>query len=123
MSMMNRTEMLSGVGVAVAATLMFYFIFGDTLGESLGLGGTAGLVNAVTQLGMRRAGERRVARQVIGIRARVFLGIGVLLIVVKLSLDLGETGPAGVREVLGVVAIMSLLIAVYEVVRKAAQRR
>ena len=120
---MTRSEMLSGVGVAVVGTLMFYFIFGDTWAESVGLGITAGLVNAVTRLGMRRAGERRVARQVIGMRARISLGIGVLLIVVKLGLDLGETGPSGVRAVLGIVAIMSLLFAVYEVVRKAAQRR
>jgi hypothetical protein len=121
--MMSRAELLSGVGIAVVGTFMFYFIFGDTWGESVGLGITAGLVSAVTQLGTRRAGERRVARQAIGMRARVFLGIGVLLVVIKLGLDLGEIGPAGIRAVLGVVAVMSLLFAVYEVVRKTAQSR
>jgi hypothetical protein len=121
--MRNRTEILSGVSVTLIGTLMFHFIFGDTWGESVGLGITAGLVNAVTQVGIRRAGERRIARQAIGMRARILLGIGVLLIAIKIALDLGETGPSGVRAVLGVVAIMSLLFAVYEVVRKAAQSR
>jgi hypothetical protein len=123
MPMRNQTEILGGVSVALIGTLMFHFIFGDTWGESVGLGITAGLVNAVTQVGMRRAGERRIARQEIGMRARILLGIGVFLIAIKIALDLGETGPAGVRAVLGVVAIMSLLFAVYEVVRKAAQSR
>jgi drug/metabolite transporter (DMT)-like permease len=123
MRVIKVAELLSSIGVVAAAFCVFYFIFGDAWGKSVGLAITAGVVTAVTQLGMRRVRERRHAHEPVGLRARVFVGIGAVLIALKVGLDLGGTGPSGVRVALGGLAVLSLLVAALEVARKSAQTK
>jgi hypothetical protein len=123
MRVIKMTEALSGIGVVIGVTLMLHFIFGKTWSESGGLGFTVGLASIVTQLGIRRAREKRIAGQSIGMRVRVLLSAGVLLVIVKFGLDLSGAGSAGMRAVLGVIALMLLLLGAVEVARKAAPSR
>jgi len=122
MSMIKRT-VVSALFVVIASAAFNYALFEITVTESIvrgvaiGLGYLAGLVFA------RRAREERGARQPVGMRVRVILSAGVLLFVVKLCLDVSRTGSAGMRAVLGVVALMLLLFGAFEVARKAAPSR
>ena len=123
MSMIRRTDIFGSFLFLTAAATLQHGIFNTSAGESIGRGLAVAIAYLLTVTTMRRARARGVGRQAFSMRARSLLSAGVLLIATKLGLDLSKTGPAGIRALLGVVAIIALLFAAYEITRKTAQNR